>query len=462
MPSLLEYVAGLGELGATLGSGVVSGLVGAPYGVYKGVTSGKYGTPEGVDIAQQAATDFMARNTYQPRGQVAQDALQGLLGMVSDSKLPPVIPEAMALGSIPKQAYAAQGERIGMAAEKAIDPIVQRTMNSGGLPAQLMQDLTQGTRSQMVVGRGVTPEMTARANQMVNSGASEGRILQETGLVKVPTGSGNTWGRQISDKGIQIDFEKLASAPYDKSFFNRKPLLLGDVVSHPELYDVYPELKNIGLVKTSDGNAFYRNNLDGGEIGLSSTEYHSPEFMQKFQNDRRGMALHELQHAVQDIEGWPRGGNSEEFMGNAYKRVKEQADWGMKSLEDATTSFLERRGLTAPKDFKSFAQSVEYIRKNGAEYLSDVGPESRKRIEAVLSSDQGDKLIDAFNRFQDSYKKIDELRRNAGRKYMRLAGEGQSNAVESQYTSGDFSNKNPVTGYYRHSPDEMIYKYRNN
>jgi len=78
MATPLDYVMGLGELGATLGTGAVSGLVGAPYGVYKGITSGKYGTPEGVRIAQQQAADFMARNTYQPRGQVAQEALQPL------------------------------------------------------------------------------------------------------------------------------------------------------------------------------------------------------------------------------------------------------------------------------------------------------------------------------------------------------------------------------------------------
>jgi len=83
MAAPLDYVVGLGELGATLGTGAVSGLVGAPYGLYKGITSGKYGTPEGVKIAEQEAANFMARNTYQPRGQVAQEALQSLGGLLS-------------------------------------------------------------------------------------------------------------------------------------------------------------------------------------------------------------------------------------------------------------------------------------------------------------------------------------------------------------------------------------------
>lgn len=147
MASPLDYLMGLGELGATLGTGAVSGLVGAPYGLYKGVTSGKYGTPEGVRIAQQQAADFMARNTYQPRGQVAQEALQSLGGLLEQSKLPPVIPEAALLGSIPRQAYVAQAERAGMAAEKAIEPAVMKTLQAGGKPAQLLQDLGQGSQS---------------------------------------------------------------------------------------------------------------------------------------------------------------------------------------------------------------------------------------------------------------------------------------------------------------------------
>jgi len=67
--------------------------------------------------------------------------------LLSESKLPPVMPEAMLLGSIPRQAYAAQAERAGMAAERALEPVVQRTMAAGGRPAQLMQDLTQGSQS---------------------------------------------------------------------------------------------------------------------------------------------------------------------------------------------------------------------------------------------------------------------------------------------------------------------------
>jgi hypothetical protein len=90
----LDYLMGLGETGTTLGTGAISGLLGMPYGLYKGVTSGKYGTPQGVKIAEQEAANFMERNTYQPRTAQGQENLQQLAGLLESSKLPPVMPEA--------------------------------------------------------------------------------------------------------------------------------------------------------------------------------------------------------------------------------------------------------------------------------------------------------------------------------------------------------------------------------
>ncbi len=76
MAGLLDYLEGIGETGATLGTGLLSGVVGAPYGLFKGITSGRYGSPEAVRIAEEEAKKFMERNTYVPRGKVAQEALQ--------------------------------------------------------------------------------------------------------------------------------------------------------------------------------------------------------------------------------------------------------------------------------------------------------------------------------------------------------------------------------------------------
>jgi hypothetical protein len=146
MAGLLDYLEGIGETGATLGTGLVSGVVGAPYGLYKGLTSGQYGSPQAVRIAQEEARKFMERNTYVPRGRVAQEALGKAAQLMEQSKLPPIIPEAVALSSIPRQSYLAQAERRGMELEKAMEPRVNRILERGGAGADFLRDMAQNTQ----------------------------------------------------------------------------------------------------------------------------------------------------------------------------------------------------------------------------------------------------------------------------------------------------------------------------
>ena len=154
MADYLDYLMGLGETGATLGSGAAAGLLGMPYGVYKGATSGKLGTREANRIAEEEARKFMEQYTYQPRGDVAPEMLQSIGGLLESSKLPPVIPEVGMLASIPRQAYAAQAERAGMAAERKVAPMVERTMKKGGVGAGLLSDMAQGSVSPLDVYHG--------------------------------------------------------------------------------------------------------------------------------------------------------------------------------------------------------------------------------------------------------------------------------------------------------------------
>jgi len=163
MAGLLDYLEAIGETGATLGSGAAATMAGIPYGILQNIRSGKYGTKEGVKLADKATQDFIKQYTYAPRGQMAQNALQSVAGLLESTKLPPVLPEAGLLAAIPKATYASQFERAGMAAERAMEPVAANVMARGGLPAQLLTDLTQGTRSQMLPGNNVfDPRFDAR------------------------------------------------------------------------------------------------------------------------------------------------------------------------------------------------------------------------------------------------------------------------------------------------------------
>ena len=104
----LDYLLGLLDAGATVGTGAVAGAVGMPYGLYKGVTGGNYGTQAGVQQAQREAEAFMQRNTRTPRTEVGQGIISSLGSAMEASKLPPIMPEAMALSSVPVRASMAR------------------------------------------------------------------------------------------------------------------------------------------------------------------------------------------------------------------------------------------------------------------------------------------------------------------------------------------------------------------
>lgn len=193
MAGLLDYLEGIGETGATLGTGLLSGVVGAPYGLYKGITSGYYGSPEAVRIAQEEAKKFMERNTYVPRGKVAKEALGKAAQLMEASKLPPVLPEAAVLGSIPRQAYLAQAERRGMDLERAMAPVVERTLKRGGVGADILQGLAQGAQSNVLPQQGRSgfgafdPRYDPRVNEQARMQAMTRDVQLNPNAANAPT-----------------------------------------------------------------------------------------------------------------------------------------------------------------------------------------------------------------------------------------------------------------------------------
>lgn len=434
MASPLDYLMGLGELGATLGTGAVSGLVGAPYGLYKGFTSGKYGTPEGVRIAQQQAADFMARNTYQPRGQVAQDALQSLGGLLEQSKLPPVIPEAALLGSIPRQAYAAQAERAGMAAEKAIDPAVMRTLKAGGKPAQLLQDLGRGSRRQIFIP--ASSDEALKASRMLKTMTPQ-EVWGQTGIGKYA----GEYVKEISDQNAKFKMaEQIASdaqkirernaelkqvikesqSTYPDLFpkeltaarrplreeikanqnmlernygYESDPKWAGNFAQlayeHPELYKAFPELKNVVVRQGRDDPNFL-----GSYQRLPSQPVGSVDVTKSgLLNDPRSTATHEMQHAVSDLSGWQAGGAPEMFQQQeAAKLTKDALSWN-KEIENAKKRY--------PNEDRAFLESVvvnDYAKAGAPDWVPSIEARDMARLFSKYPEqlDEAEKLVKVY------------------------------------------------------------------
>lgn len=123
------------------------------------------------------------------------------------------------------------------------------------------------------------------------------RIFQETGWFK--NENDNLWRFHIDDtkakwKEINAD-----------TFAGKTDFKISDMLNHKELFDVYPWLKDIKLIHNQpEGHGMFHQ----GNIYLSWTDgFKNP-------NVYRKVMLHEIQHAIQQQEGFKGRGASPDFV----------------------------------------------------------------------------------------------------------------------------------------------------
>ena len=89
-----------------------------------------------------------------------------------------------------------------------------------------------------------------------------------------------------------------------------RPTTVGQMLDHPELFKLYPELKNIKVEKFIPKDASEKNvagSYDEANKIIRLIDHSSNE-------DLMSTLLHEIQHSVQGIEGMGRGGNPNQFI----------------------------------------------------------------------------------------------------------------------------------------------------
>uniref|UniRef100_A0A6M3K225 Large polyvalent protein associated domain-containing protein n=1 Tax=viral metagenome TaxID=1070528 RepID=A0A6M3K225_9ZZZZ len=128
-------------------------------------------------------------------------------------------------------------------------------------------------------------------------------------------GSEGKWRFEIDDSGIKwANGQPLRNQSdwmgrkYNEISESKKTPVLEDLIQHDELFNAYPELKNIKLIhKTGKVGGSYHSEDKAIVMDFSSS---TSGRMDKAQID---LLVHEIQHAVQEIEGFERGGSPEQF-----------------------------------------------------------------------------------------------------------------------------------------------------
>lgn len=146
---------------------------------------------------------------------------------------------------------------------------------------------------------------------MLAKGIDKKEVWRETGWLK---GAENKWKFEIDDSEAKFNSKKLK---------NRKKGLgiadtLSQLLSHNELYKNYPQLRNILTTIKVDfdstkSTGTYTPAIDRSSAGLFDLEAEIKIEVNSIKKIKPSL-LHEIQHAIQEIEGFTKGGLLKEFL----------------------------------------------------------------------------------------------------------------------------------------------------
>jgi hypothetical protein len=252
--------------------------------------------------------------------------------------------------------------------------------------------------------------MAFAASKLEKKGITPQEIWKETGTVRGPDGQ---WRQEISDKESFVKgtkpFEDVIMGAYDRGVLKTGNQLykttVEDVMYHNPLKEAYPELMNTEtrmLRKGSDSRGSLRKDVMNKQQVLEVRKDLPPE-------DARSTMLHELQHGIQESEGFAAGGNAEtmdRLIGKAKERdflIKQSDEW--KSANDLVNNVYD----------KYFAGQLNLDELKLAEkQLQEQYPILREQITASDTARKiGDDPVDAYKRLMgEAEARLTQTRRN--------------------------------------------------
>lgn len=271
--------------------------------------------------------------------------------------------------------------------------------------------------------RGADLDALNRAVEMQRDGAKMEDIRKETGWF---TGADGKWRYEIDDSGMETDtkwrflrnpdarrYNELFERAYlydnateaefqelqilDKNLEGARtsPLYLDEIVKHDKLFKTYPELRDVKVrFEVNTGNKEGSYHPEENEFVLRTGLKLEPEKL-------KNTLIHEIQHAIQDREGFARGtspGYWDEMIQGGYSRRKNDG-----RIERARKKY-HRIFNSAPEEFKNKVRRINRARQDGdydaAEAVIDELYDSEyadlwsqlDMAESEWSSDRGEEL----------------------------------------------------------------------
>jgi hypothetical protein len=231
------------------------------------------------------------------------------------------------------------------------------------------------------------PVKAAEAEKMLNAGVDPAQVWKDHLIGRMPDKS---LFSEIDDSGAKFN---LNNAPLDAYGAQEMPIY--DALNHNNLQKEYPDLESLSALHYPSEQ--YRGaSFDPKDKVIT--------FGHEAMNQGKSVSLHELQHAVQEKEGWTRGGSPGMFPDVSEKK---------KLLGDAnilTRMYMHTGDIKSAKELfiKKIGREPEYFSESYA--LSGHHPDTfLKERDALLSPEEN---------------------------YQRLTGEAQARATQDRMNMG--------------------------
>lgn len=226
---------------------------------------------------------------------------------------------------------------------------------------------------------------------------------------------GEEWMKAFDEVGKYIDKHKIGS--------NKKEYRLEEILKHDELFEAYPSLRRIKIsIEDLPAGTNGRFNPKTNTIELSET------LKRVGQNPLKRTLFHELQHAIQQLEGFAHGSSPEFWNLRGLPRYTKEED--IKAYEDAKKKVDDLRE-TLPEDFlKKYDKYTSLMHEYAGESTNLDLYESAQRLYKLLQDEDKaalDELDDAYWELDFAFPTPSEML--ASEAYYATAGEIEAREV---------------------------------
>ena len=242
-------------------------------------------------------------------------------------------------------------------------------------------------------------------------------------------------GPELTEAEIQ-EFDALSDEA--NTYYVKKDVKLKDILDAPELYAAYPQLKEIDVKFVNDPlnttKASYVTGKDlwtDAEVNLIQINNIPNSINEK---EYESILLHELQHAIQRIEGFAVGGNPNMFEATGGKPSKFQET--LMLLDDIPME--ELKNYKDHEEFKTLQEYLPEVLENnfdGLGTLTDIMDRWLRDVDNGVRSLES--IYDEIQYARKAYNKYNKLGEFANEKspfekYQSLAGEVEARNVQKR------------------------------